>query len=40
MKIRCTVCGYEFEVADDATSAVCPACEAELDIPDDVEMVE
>lgn len=40
MKIRCLICGYEFEVDDDATSTVCPACEAELDIPNDVEVLD
>ena len=40
MKIACTICGYEFEVDDDAKSAVCPACEAELDIPEDVKILD
>lgn len=40
MKVRCTICGYEFEVEDDVKNTVCPACEAELDIPADVEIVD
>ena len=40
MKIACTICGYEFEVDDDAKETVCPACEAELTIPDDVKILD